>query len=198
MEITDNGQERKLSDIFGDGFSEFLDNTNLFNSATVKKDDKSKNLKKNEYVDDLENGLHSKTELNKSNNNQKIEKKKEDKFEFVLISKKKQRINDKDKIKKKKNETISIKNKTEINDYKTKKKKNKEVFENIYDYYYNDDNNEDLSNMLEVPQTSDGLLNTLMDFDFQINQKKAGYTSQLNDDEESKPLDMLISSEVNN
>ena len=198
MEITKDGEERKISDIFGDGFSEFLDNTNLFNSATVKKDDKSKNLTKNEYVDGLENGLHSKTELNKSNNNKKIEKKKEDKFEFVLISKKKQRINDEDKIKKKKNETISIKNKTEINDYKSKKKNNKEVFEKIYDYYYNDDNNEDLSNMLEVPQTSDGLLNTLMDFDFQINQKKAGYTSQLNDDEESKPLDMLISSEVNN
>ena len=198
MEITKDGEERKISDIFGDGFSEFLDNTNLFNSATVKKDDKSKNLKINEYVDGLENGLHSKTELNKSNNNKKIEKKKEDKFEFVLISKKKQRINDEDKIKKKKNETISIKNKTEINDYKSKKKNNKEVFEKIYDYYYNDDNNEDLSNMLEVPQTSDGLLNTLMDFDFQINQKKAGYTSQLNDDEESKPLDMLISSEVNN
>ena len=198
MEITKDGEERKISDIFGDGFSEFLDNTNLFNSATVKKDDKSKNLTKNEYVDGLENGLHSKTELNKSNNNKKIEKKKEDKFEFVLISKKKQRINDEDKIKKKKNETISIKNKTEINDYKSKKKNNKEVFEKIYDYYYNDDNNEDLFNMLEVPQTSDGLLNTLMDFDFQINQKKAGYTSQLNDDEESKPLDMLISSEVNN
>ena len=82
--------------------------------------------------------------------------------------------------------------------YKSKKKNNKEAFEKIYDYYYNDDNNEDLFNMLEVPQTSDGLLNTLMDFDFQINQKKAGYTSQLNDDEESKPLDMLISSEVNN
>ena len=198
MEITKDGEERKISDIFGDGFSEFLDNTNLFNSATVKKDDKSKNLTKNEYVDGLENGLHSKTELNKSNNNKKIEKKKEDKFEFVLISKKKQRINDEDKIKKKKNETISIKNKTEINDYKSKKKNNKEAFEKIYDYYYNDDNNEDFSNMLEVPQTSDGLLNTLMDFDFQINQKKAGYTSQLNDDEESKPLDMLISSEVNN
>ena len=198
MEITKDGEERKISDIFGDGFSEFLDNTNLFNSATVKKDDKSKNLKINEYVDGLENGLHSKTELNKSNNNKKIEKKKEDKFEFVLISKKKQRINDEDKIKKKKNETISIKNKTEINDYKSKKKNNKEAFEKIYDYYYNDDNNEDFSNMLEVPQTSDGLLNTLMDFDFQINQKKAGYTSQLNDDEESKPLDMLISSEVNN
>ena len=198
MEITKDGEERKISDIFGDGFSEFLDNTNLFNSATVKKDDKSKNLTKNEYVDGLENGLHSKTELNKSNNNKKIEKKKEDKFEFVLISKKKQRINDEDKIKKKKNETISIKNKTEINDYKSKKKNNKEAFEKIYDYYYNDDNNEDLFNMLEVPQTSDGLLNTLMDFDFQINQKKAGYTSQLNDDEESKPLDMLISSEVNN
>ena len=198
MEITKDGEERKISDIFGDGFSEFLDNTNLFNSATVKKDDKSKNLTKNEYVDGLENGLHSKTELNKSNNNKKIEKKKEDKFEFVLISKKKQRINDEDKIKKKKNETISIKNKTEINDYKSKKKNNKEVFEKIYDYNYNDDNNEDLFNMLEVPQASDGLLNTLMDFDFQINQKKAGYTSQLNDDEESKPLDMLISSEVNN
>ena len=99
MEITKDGEERKISDIFGDGFSEFLDNTNLFNSATVKKDDKSKNLKKNEYVDGLENGLHSKTELNKSNNNKKIEKKKEDKFEFVLISKKKQRINDEDKIK---------------------------------------------------------------------------------------------------
>ena len=198
MEITKDGEERKISDIFGDGFSEFLDNTNLFNSATVKKDDKSKNLTKNEYVDGLENGLHSKTELNKSNNNKKIEKKKEDKFEFVLISKKKQRINDEDKIKKKKNETISIKNKTEINDYKSKKKNNKEAFEKIYDYYYNDDNNEDLFNMLEVPQASDGLLNTLMDFDFQINQKKAGYTSQLNDDEESKPLDMLISSEVNN
>jgi hypothetical protein len=198
MEITKDGEERKISDIFGDGFSEFLDNTNLFNSATVKKDDKSKNLKINEYVDGLENGLHSKTELNKSNNNKKIEKKKEDKFEFVLISKKKQRINDEDKIKKKKNETISIKNKTEINDYKSKKKNNKEVFEKIYDYNYNDDNNEDLFNMLEVPQASDGLLNTLMDFDFQINQKKAGYTSQLNDDEESKPLDMLISSEVNN
>ena len=198
MEITKDGEERKISDIFGDGFSEFLDNTNLFNSATVKKDDKSKNLTKNEYVDGLENGLHSKTELNKSNNNKKIEKKKEDKFEFVLISKKKQRINDEDKIKKKKNETISIKNKTEINDYKSKKKNNKEAFEKIYDYYYNDDNNEDLFNMLEVPQTSDGLVNTLMDFDFQINQKKAGYTSQLNDDEESKPLDMLISSEVNN
>ena len=198
MEITKDGEERKISDIFGDGFSEFLDNTNLFNSATVKKDDKSKNLKKNEYVDGLENGLHSKTELNKSNNNKKIEKKKEDKFEFVLISKKKQRINDEDKIKKKKNETISIKNKTEINDYKSKKKNNKEVFEKIYDYYYNDDNNEDLFNMQEVPQASDGLVNTLMDFDFKINQKKAGYTSQLNDDEESKPLDMLISSEVNN
>ena len=198
MEITKDGEERKISDIFGDGFSEFLDNTNLFNSATVKKDDKSKNLTKNEYVDGLENGLHSKTELNKSNSNKKIEKKKEDKFEFVLISKKKQRINDEDKIKKKKNETISIKNKTEINDYKSKKKNNKEVFEKIYDYNYNDDNNEDLFNMLEVPQTSDGLVNTLMDFDFQINQKKAGYTSQLNDDEESKPLDMLISSEVNN
>ena len=198
MEITKDGEERKISDIFGDGFSEFLDNTNLFNSATVKKDDKSKNLKINEYVDGLEKGLHSKTELNKSNNNKKIEKKKEDKFEFVLISKKKQRINDEDKIKKKKNKTIYIKNKTEINDYKSKKKNNKEVFEKIYDYNYNDDNNEDLFNMLEVPQTSDGLLNTLMDFDFQINQKKAGYTSQLNDDEESKPLDMLISSEVNN
>ena len=198
MEITKDGEERKISDIFGDGFSEFLDNPNLFNSATVKKDDKSKNLQKNEYVDGLENGLHSKTELNKSNNNKKIEKKKEDKFEFVLISKKKQRINDEDKIKKKKNETISIKNKTEINDYKSKKKNNKEAFEKIYDYYYNDDNNEDLFNTPEVPQASDGLLNTLMDFDFQINQKKAGYTSQLNDDEESKPLDMLISSEVNN
>ena len=150
MEITKDGEERKISDIFGDGFSEFLDNTNLFNSATVKKDDKSKNLTKNEYVDGLENGLHSKTELNKSNNNKKIEKKKEDKFEFVLISKKKQRINDEDKIKKKKNETISIKNKTEINDYKSKKKNNKEVFEKIYDYYYNDDNNEDLFNMLEL------------------------------------------------
>ena len=193
MEITEDGKEKDLSDFFNGGFSDFLDNAGVNNCATVNKEDKLKNIQKNNKFEDLGNNFHSKTELNKTNVNQKIDKKEDNNFQFILISKKKQRPNDETKKKKKNQESISIKNKTEIDDYKSKKKKNKETFDNIYNYYNN--NNDDFSSAFDVPQTSDGLLNTMNDFDFDVNQKKAAYTSQLND-EVSKPLEMFISSEV--
>ena len=205
MDITEDGiqkdieesDEKKEADLFGGAFSDFLNNIDFNNSATVKKDDatKLKIIKQNQNFEKLESDFHSKTELNKKNDNKNLEKKEEDKFQFILISKKKQRENNQPKIKKKQLETNSIKNKTELNDYQSKKKKIKETFDNIYNYYNND--NEDLENMYDIPQATDGLLNTMNDFEFDINQKKQAYTSQLND-ETSNPLDMFISSEVNN
>ena len=199
MEITDNGNDniRNEGDIFGEGYEEFLFNQNKQNSATAKKEDQNKAKKYDifEDSDEDEDNMHPKSELNIENKKTKVELKQENPNpnpnQKFFIKKKTSRPVEEEKKEKKKNAEFGLpKTKTEI-DYKDIKKKNKQNFDNIYNYYNDEDH---YINMYNEEKNPEELLNMFDELDdINSNKKKQSPGTQINNDK-PEDLDMIISS----
>ena len=199
MEITDNDNDniRNEGDIFGEGYEEFLFNQNKQNSATAKKEDQNKAKKYDifEDSDEDEDIMHPKSELNIENKKTKVELKQENPNpnpnQKFFIKKKTSRPVEEEKKEKKKNAEFGLpKTKTEI-DYKDIKKKNKQNFDNIYNYYNDEDH---YINMYNEEKNPEELLNMFDELDdINSNKKKQSPGTQINNDK-PEDLDMIISS----
>ena len=199
MEITDNDNDniRNEGDIFGEGYEEFLFNQNKQNSATAKKEDQNKAKKYDifEDSDEDEDNMHPKSELNIENKKTKVELKQENPNpnpnQKFFIKKKTSRPVEEEKKEKKKNSEFGFpKTKTEI-DYKDIKKKNKQNFDNIYNYYNDEDH---YINMYNEEKNPEELLNMFDELDdINSNKKKQSPGTQINNDK-PEDLDMIISS----
>ena len=191
MEITDIENQKKEEDFYGEDFEQYLKKEDKINSGTLKNDGQNKN--KNYFEDLDEVDLRSRSELNQEGLKKNIIKNEnENKSPIIFIKKKTIRKDDDEKkIKKKKQDLANPKTKTELN-YQIIKNKNKQHFEDIYDYYNNDNN---YLNIYDEPNHSEDFLDIYDDFDnVNSNKRKHGYITQLNTDRPEN-LDMLISNE---